>query len=213
MAGTTVDEPSFNVDYDVSRWLRVPRDPATVDVRRWARQAAEAWARDTGHEGNRRWRKLFAQHLEVAAAMRFTDEPDCVFLHVLAPPDGPPSPLVVTLRFLPSDADTDLDSWGRVVAETFAEGAVEPPTDEAVTLASGGPARVVVTHQREDDGALVTNLNVVWLPDPLLLAVVGTGAAEVGRVVVSRDDMVALAGATRVLRPGDEMPGEELPQR
>lgn len=211
MPAAFVEEPSFLVDYDVACWVRVPRDPASVDVRKWAASAAEAWARDTHHEGDRKWTKLLARMLERGPSARFAEEPDAVFLHLLAPPSGPPSPLMVTLRFLPVVGD--LDTIASDLVQVFSAGAVEPPTEEPVTLSSGAPARVVTSHQREDDGSILTNLNVLWVPTEGLCATVGSGTYDIGRLVVARDDMMALAGSTRVLRPGDEVPAGQTPGR
>lgn len=209
MAGTA-DEPSFLVDYDVTRWARIPRDPASVDVRKWARQAAKAWAQDTYHEGDRRWTDLLAQIFERAAGARMTDEPDALFLHILAPLGAAPSVQMVSLRLLPTPGNLDLDA-GDIVA-LFSVDAVEQPTDDAVVLSSGLPARVVTSHQVQEDGSILTNLNVLWKPIEEVLGVVGGGTYDAGRLVAARDDMIALAGATQVLRPGDAVPGQAVPR-
>lgn len=208
MAGA-VEEPSFLIDYDVTRWARIPRDPATVDIRKWARRAAEAWARDTYHEGDRPWTALLAQIFERAAAARLTDEPEALFLHILTPMGGPPSVQMVNVRVVPTG--TDLEAGVQELLASSSAGALEQPTEEAVTLTSGAPARVVTSHQVQEDGTVLTNLNVLWELVDGVLGVVGGGTYDAGRLIAARDDIVALAGATRLLQPGDVVPGRDVP--
>lgn len=210
MSGAPVEEPSFLIDYDVLRWVRIPRDPVVVDVRKWARQAADAWARDTHHEGDRRWTDLLAQIFDRAAAARLTDEPDALFLHVLAPVGGPPSVQMVNVRFLPTE--TDLETSAQELVASSSVGAVEQPTEEAIALSSGRPARVVTSHQVQEDGSILTNLNVLWEPVVGMLGIIGGGTYHTGRLLAAREDIVALAGVTQLLQPGDAVPGRAVPR-
>lgn len=197
MSGTPFDPGfTFSVDYDVTRWLELPRPGSGIDVRTWARDAARAWGEDTGRD--KRWAKNLRAQLESVAGGRFREEPDAVYAHVLCPAGAAASLQGVLLRLLPPEEPPD--ALVRSLVEDAAADAVEPPTSDDVVLSTGVPAHVVTIHERADGGSILSMVHVVWQPDDLVVAALTAGSYDIGRLLMARDDHVALAGAVTIHR-------------
>ncbi|MGN6609783.1 MAG: hypothetical protein ACTHMS_22575, partial [Jatrophihabitans sp.] len=72
--------------------------------------------------------------------------------------------------------------------------AVEPPTVHEVGLTSGLHAQVMVAHLRADDGDARTEVRLFWQPHPLVVSALVAASVETSRVLLAREDIVALAG-------------------
>lgn len=191
-------EDSFflEIDYDVGRWLRVARGESKRLVKRWSCDAAAAWARDCGRAQDQRWIEVLRLMLVTMAGQQYQQEPDAVLVHVLTPPGQAPDPQLVALMTLPA-AEPLADLVASLV-ETDTSETVERPTAEWAELATGTPAAVVVSHLRAADGAIQTDLRVIWQLHEDVIATLIASSEDIGRVLLTRDDLVTLAGAVRI---------------
>jgi hypothetical protein len=189
--GQEADGYRLEIDYDDARWLRVP-DPEVMDHGTWAERSAKAWADDLGRH-DRNWEQVLRLMLMTAAGQPYSVEPDALLLHVLTPPDEAPDVAIAVVLSMPSDGESAADTAAQLV-EAAAGTAVEPPTVQQLTLSTSAPATLVTVHRRDADGALQTEVRLLWLVHPEVLATLTAAAEDIGRVLSMRDDLVGLAG-------------------
>ncbi len=185
----------LEIDYDVGRWLRLPRGDADL-AQRWARDAASAWARDCGRDSDERWVEVLGLMLEAMAGQYYEEEPDALFAHVLTPQDQARDPQLVALRTLP--ADEELADFVDRLVSTDASDSVEQPTCQWVELDANARAAVIVSHLRDEDAAIQTDLRVVWQLHDNVLAALVASSPDIGRVLQTRDDLIELAGHVQI---------------
>ena len=178
----------IDVDFDVSRWLMLP--PPEIDADQWARTMAQAWAKDLGRLGERNWAQVFELVLQQATRQSYSETPEEVFLHVLTPPNAAPDVALALLTAL------QVDEPAAAVADDMAYGlaseCIETPSRTTVEGA-GGPVETLTCHFREDDGSVQTQLRVMRKISDEILAILTASDYDIGRVLLMRDDMVALA--------------------
>jgi hypothetical protein len=182
----------LEIDYDVGRWLRVARGESKRQVKRWARDAAAAWARDCGRADDSRWVEILRLMLVMMAGQRYQQEPDAVLAHVLTPSGQAPDPQLVGLMTVP--AEETLAGLVDQLVEADTPETVERPTAEWVELSTGAPAAVVVSHLRAADGAIQTDLRVIWQLHEYVIATLIASSEDIGRVLLTRADLITLAG-------------------
>jgi hypothetical protein len=193
----SADDSFFlEIDYDVGRWLRVARGESKRRVKRWARNAAAAWARDYGRADDAGWVEILRLMLVMMSEQPYQQEPDAVLAHVLTPPGQAPDPQLVGLMTVPAD-DTVAGLVDQLV-EADAPETVERPTAEWVELSTGAPAAVVVSHLRAADGAIQTDLRVIWQLHEYVIATLIASSEDIGRVLLTRDDLITLAGTVHI---------------
>jgi len=151
--------------------------------------------RDCGRANDKRWLSALQQMLELTASQRYEEEPDALLVHLLTPQALPPDPQLVLLRTLPGDAPLDTFADQLVGGDT--PDSVEPPTSEWTTLPSGERAAAVVSHFREQDGSVRTDLRGLWHVHGQVLAVLQAASYDIGRVLRARPDLITLAGSVR----------------
>ena len=179
------------VDYDDARWALVP-DPEVMAASVWASRSAKAWADDLGRH-DRNWETVLRLMLEQVATQPYRVDPDAVLAHVLTPADEAPDVAIAVLLAVPSDGQTPAE-LAQELSDSYAPQSIEPPSVQEVTLSSGLPALLVTVHLREQSNTVQTQARVIWQLHPAILVTLTASADDIGRILVMRDDMVALAG-------------------
>lgn len=189
----------IDADYDTRRWLEVPQELPAEDATRWAKEAADAWSEDLGYPRDGEWCTVLRDMLHHAATQGYGDDAYAVLLHILTPVGEAPSPMFTGFMAVPGE-QTPAELARQIVDDIRDQGdAVEPPNVDNVLLTNGTEATVVTAHRRAADTTISTALHVLWPLHELVLAALQVFAEhDIGRVLVMRDDLIALAGCIRL---------------
>lgn len=186
-----------DIDYDVSRWVRVPLRLSRRRMSRWATDVARVWAQDSGRPADGPWALALRAMVERAAGQRYSTPPLALLLRIRTPA-GEALPTVDLAVLVLQPIEDELPARAAELQEHYASSTVELPTREEVDLANGLPGQVVAAHQRDPDGSIRTTVHVLWTPHEHVLAVLTAASYDIGALLALGPDLVALAGATRM---------------
>lgn len=191
----------IKVDYDDTIWVLIPPAGAMAPGK-WAKRTATSWATDLGRTNDANWQGVLEKMLLASSAFPGADTWDARLVHILTPPREAPSVALTNLLMsLPSD-----DVANELPAPDDPD-LVEQPVIERIELHPGVLATRIVRYVRgEDDDSVRATMYVTWRGHEQADLTLLTSSYDVGRVLIMRADVVALARSISLV-PLDETVG------